>query len=112
MLRGIDHWHASLLRYRFHAVFPLGEHLEEFEAVRTRQGFANARKLLVEVGLEGALLLLIHICHDLLFGELDLKRKDNWYVQILYYSIVYLNKVPLPRPQQSNFPLVCMSMTR
>src|SRR5262249_44852248 len=51
---------------RFHAVFPLGQHLEEFEAVRTRQGFADACKLLIEVILEVTLLLWVHVCHDIL----------------------------------------------
>src|SRR5258708_19682700 len=66
MLGGIGHRHARLLRQFLHAVFSLGQHLEEFEAVRTRQGFANARKLLIEVILEGSLLLLVHVCHALL----------------------------------------------
>jgi hypothetical protein len=47
-------------------VFPLGEHLDEFESVRARQGFADARKLLIELIFEGSLLLMVHVFHRIL----------------------------------------------
>ena len=46
--------------------------------MRVRQGFADANKLLIELILEGSLLLLVHVFHPILPGETVTPSANSW----------------------------------